>query len=99
AEDDGVHHPDRLATGVEIQPQRERHPAARTLCMFAFDPDDGAHGACLLEHYAFDRAFEFLLGYLRIGRRDGAIAAEQDEVPVAQAIAALARDRRDEVGP
>ena len=58
-----------IAAGVEVEPQREREPAARAVGMFAFEPDYRANRTPLLDGDFRKQPLELFLAHLRIIRR------------------------------
>ena len=96
-EHDGVQDPQTFTASVEIKAQRERQPLPRAVRMPAFDPDDGAQRAALLDGHLFDRTLETLLAHLRIAGRSGAILAQQDQPAVAESFLSAARNGVDDV--
>ena len=98
-EHDGVQHAQRIAAGVEIEAQREGQPArALPLRMFAFDPDDRAHRAALLDGDFLQQRSRNFPGVTCASSADArAILAQQHQLAVAQRFAAAARDRVDDV--
>ena len=89
-EHDGVQHAHRVAAGVEIQPQRERHPARVCVSPCACLPSTlhhRAHRAALFERDLLDHALELLLREPRVIGGRGAILAQQHQLAVAQRLA------------
>jgi hypothetical protein len=90
-EHDGMQHPQRVTAGVEIQPQGERQPGAAGVDVSPFDLHHRAHRTALLERHLVDGTAEVLLRDRHGVAASRAILADQHQPPIAQRLAAIAR--------
>ncbi len=97
-EGEGVDHAEGVGARVEVEPDRERQPAAAALAVLAVDPDDGADRARLLDLDLGDGAVEALgldralVLVLELG------LADQHEPAVLRDLRRAPRDRLDDGG-